>query len=321
MAFALSSSLKSFTGLRCLPHSDRFFSTPSTLLLPRHSLSTSVLTLSRRRNRNSQTSSSKPKKKKSSFVEYTREEDEEMNDDDALETLFNMLEEDLKNDKSLASDDDDDDISEEDFEKLQRELEAALGIGEDENDEDVNLLSSDAHDVEHENIEDDDEEEERPVKVKNWQMRRLARTLKNGRRRTSIKSLAAELCLDRAIVLELLRDPPPNLVMMSAALRDEPESTPLMAKAEPIEVIPMETSKVDDMNSESEKKVPVHVMRHSWTAQKRLKKNAMISSIVQVTNLPRKKVVKWFEDKRNEDGVPEQRLPYQRSAPEAVSSC
>lgn len=42
--------------------------------------------------------------------------------------------------------------------------------------------------------------------------------------------------------------------------------------------------------------------------------NAMVSSIVSVTNLPRKKVVEWFEDKRNEDGVPKNRLPYQRSA-------
>ncbi|KAK7322514.1 hypothetical protein VNO77_25897 [Canavalia gladiata] len=44
--------------------------------------------------------------------------------------------------------------------------------------------------------------------------------------------------------------------------------------------------------------------------------NAMISSIVHVTNIPRKKVVKWFEDRRSEEGVPDHRLPYQRSVPE-----
>lgn len=44
----------------------------------------------------------------------------------------------------------------------------------------------------------------------------------------------------------------------------------------------------------------------------------MISSIVHVTNLPRKKVVKWFEDKRSEEGVPEHRAPFQRSDPESV---
>lgn len=48
--------------------------------------------------------------------------------------------------------------------------------------------------------------------------------------------------------------------------------------------------------------------------------NTMISSIVQVTNLPRKRVVKWFEDKRAEDGVPANRLPFQRSAPGTVFS-
>lgn len=45
--------------------------------------------------------------------------------------------------------------------------------------------------------------------------------------------------------------------------------------------------------------------------------NAMISSIVHVTNIPRKTVIKWFEDKRTEEGVPDQRLPYQRSIVES----
>lgn len=49
--------------------------------------------------------------------------------------------------------------------------------------------------------------------------------------------------------------------------------------------------------------------------------NTMIGSIVHVTNLPRKRVVKWFEDKRAEEGVHDNRLPYQRSVtsvPESV---
>ncbi|KAJ4950200.1 hypothetical protein NE237_027032 [Protea cynaroides] len=36
-----------------------------------------------------------------------------------------------------------------------------------------------------------------------------------------IKSLAAELCLDRVMVLVLLCEPPPNLVLTSAALPDK----------------------------------------------------------------------------------------------------
>lgn len=46
----------------------------------------------------------------------------------------------------------------------------------------------------------------------------------------------------------------------------------------------------------------------------------MISSIVQVTNLPRRRIVKWFEDKRAEEGVPERRKPFQRSDPKTVFS-
>lgn len=48
--------------------------------------------------------------------------------------------------------------------------------------------------------------------------------------------------------------------------------------------------------------------------------NAMISNIVHVTNLPRKRVVKWFEDKRTEDEVPDRRVPYQRLTPETAST-
>lgn len=48
--------------------------------------------------------------------------------------------------------------------------------------------------------------------------------------------------------------------------------------------------------------------------------DAMISSIVQVTNLPRRRIVKWFEDKRAEEGVPECRKPFQRSEPKTVFS-
>ncbi|KAF2303863.1 hypothetical protein GH714_023945 [Hevea brasiliensis] len=75
--------------------------------------------------------------------------------------------------------DDDDDISEADFDKLQGALEKALRVTDDD---DVEILSSAVDDFEDGNA-DKEEEEERPI-----------------------KSLAAELCLDRAVVLELLRD-------------------------------------------------------------------------------------------------------------------
>ena len=60
-----------------------------------------------------------------------------------------------------------------------------------------------------------------------------------------VKSLAAELCLDRAVVLDLLRDTPLNLVMMSAALPDEPAPTLVMLETLPIEIVPEETGNVN----------------------------------------------------------------------------
>ncbi|XP_038700466.1 protein OVEREXPRESSOR OF CATIONIC PEROXIDASE 3-like isoform X1 [Tripterygium wilfordii] len=344
---ALASSLiKTSMALQCLPasHSERLFVNrhrPATnLVLPPHLPPRHVLAFSRRRTNNSAvtSSSSSPKKKKCGFQcrqqSSPANEREEDVDEDAFEALFDILEEDLKNDG--ASVDDDEDISEEDLEKLQRELEEAFGDIDDEG-----RLNSASGDMGREdNAEEDSEkheEEEEPLKLKNWQLRRLARALRTGRRKTSIKSLAAELCLDRAVVLELLRDPPPNLVMMSAALPDH-ESAPTILEPEtkPVLTVPEEGA-MDTVKSETEEKLPVHVRQQRWFAQKRLKKvqvetlervyrrtkrptNAIINSIVQVVNLPRKKVVKWFEDKRTDEGVPDRRLPYQRSVSESVFS-
>ncbi|XP_042454470.1 protein OVEREXPRESSOR OF CATIONIC PEROXIDASE 3-like [Zingiber officinale] len=269
------------------------------------------------------------------------EEDGDNIDEDALEALFAQLEEDLKNDNLLSDDfDDDDDITEEDMAMLEQELEEAFGdVEEDE----ISGISPGSESLDSE--EDDDEE--RQPKLKNWQIRRLARALKIGRRKTSIKNLAAELGLERAFVLELLRDPPPNILLLSASLPDETIQTfdsssrspydirqTLEPESEPMES-PLTTSV--DVKSKPEKDLPVHVMQKRWLMQKRLKKvhietlervysrtkrptNAMISSIVHVTNLPWKRVSKWFEDKRLEDGVPIQRVPYRRSSSESIST-
>ncbi|KAK1306668.1 hypothetical protein QJS10_CPA10g00393 [Acorus calamus] len=186
---------------------------------------------------------------------------------------------------------------------------------------------------------DEDDEEVRTPKLKNWQLRRLASALKIGRRKTSIKSLAAELGLDRDLVLELLRDPPPNLLLMSASLPDKVVPTLLEPEKSTVSFPPTTLSEEPEISTIEPKviKAPVHVMRGKWAMQKRLKKvqveilekvyartkrptRTMISSIVHVTNLPWKKVVKWFEDKHIEDGVPDKRFPYQRSVPETIST-
>ncbi|KAG2274159.1 hypothetical protein Bca4012_046452 [Brassica carinata] len=309
---------------------------PFLLSLPTHRTSRSVLVFGRGKNRKgfvSSSSSSPKKNKKKNFGGG-----EEAEEDDPFEALFNLLEEDLNNDKSSI---DDEEISEEDLDRLAAELAEVLGGGDDVDDIDLfGSVTSDVADDEEEDghddggIEDDDddseEEDERRVKLKNWQLRRLAYALKAGRRKTSIKNLAAELCLDRSYVLELLRDPPPKLLMLSATLPDE--KPPVAAPENSSPPDPMESSSAEDAVEvkpvEKVKEEAVHVMQQRWSAQKRVKKahietlekvyrrskrptNAVVSSIVQVTNLPRRRVLKWFEDRRAEDGVPEKRAPYQ----------
>ncbi|KAG6423419.1 hypothetical protein SASPL_113815 [Salvia splendens] len=243
-----------------------------------------------------------PKKKnKKKIAKKEVGEDDDL-DEDAFEALFRQLEEDLKND-GLDGEEDDEDVSEEDLAKLEKELAEAL--------------------------EDDD----------------LLVALGSAALGGVIKNLATDLCMDRAVVLKLLRDPPPDLVILSATLPDKPTKRtkdPVEKQEEPVALETTAKTIKDpvEMTMDAEKpkveaKTPVHVMQSNWTARKRLKKvhietleevyrrskrptNAMISSIVHVTNLPRKRIVKWFEDKREEDGVPEQRVPYEPRASEST---
>ena len=93
-----------------------------------------------------------------------------------------------------------------------------------------------------------------------------------------IKNLAAELCLDRALVLQMLCDPPPNLLMLSAALPDAPAPKKSVPEPEPEETIveaTVETVFETDTDAavvEAAVKVPVHVRQQKFSAQKRLKK-------------------------------------------------
>lgn len=116
---------------------------------------------------------------------------EEAEEDDPFEALFNLLEEDLNNDKSSI---DDEEISEEDLDRLAAELAEVLGGGDDVDGIDLfGSVTSDVADADDEEDDDDDdseEEDERPVKLKNWQLRRLAYALKAGRRKTSVSSFA-----------------------------------------------------------------------------------------------------------------------------------
>ncbi|CAN6220893.1 unnamed protein product [Urochloa humidicola] len=260
------------------------------------------------------------------------ETEDDMDDDDengALEALFKQLEEDLAND-DLSVDDDDDEISEEDMAKFEKELaEAIEDVGGVDESTGSSLLSSGDY------VNDEQIDGGKGPELKTWQLRRLARALKIGRRKASIKNLAGELGLDRALVIELLRNPPPKLLFMSDSLPDEAPSKPEVKEVEP----PSSTAvdEVDATGIEPQVELPVHVMSAEWSARKRLKKvqletlervylrskrptNAMISSIVQVTNLPRKAIVKWFEDRREQDGVPDHRVAFKRSLSETIAS-
>ncbi|XP_006656208.1 protein OVEREXPRESSOR OF CATIONIC PEROXIDASE 3 [Oryza brachyantha] len=248
-------------------------------------------------------------------------------DDDALEALFKQLEEDLKND-DLSVEDDDEGISEEDMARFEQELAEAIGdIGDVNESAGGSFSGSESY-----GNDEQTDETERP-ELKNWQLKRLARALKIGRRKTSIKNLAGELGLDRTLVIELLRNPPPKLLLMSDSLPEEDPSKPEIKEIEPSPVV--HAGDVTETKPHAE--LPIHVKCAEWSAQKRLKKvqletlervysrtkrptNTMISSIVQVTNLPRKTIVKWFEDKREQDGVPDHRLAFKRSVPETITS-
>lgn len=85
----------------------------------------------------------------------------------------------------------DDDISEEDLAKLERELEEALKddelLGEiasianekiGSEDEDEEVVADDDN--------EDDKDEELPVKLKNWQLKKLGYALRRGRRKTNV---------------------------------------------------------------------------------------------------------------------------------------
>ncbi|CAN8256656.1 unnamed protein product [Cochlearia groenlandica] len=354
-------ALPSFSGVafRLRPPSssgfsvDRFLSpnrnatVPFGISLPLRPSSRSVVVSARGKNRKgfAPSSSSSPKKKKKNNNNKKIFEGE----DDPFEALFNLLEEDLKNDKSTL-DDDDKEISEEELDALAAQLAEALGGGEDDVDDGIDLFGSVTNDAvvvddeddggggeenddeDEEEEEEEEEEDERPSKLKNWQLRRLAYALKAGRRKASIKTLAAELCLERAYVLELLRDPPPKLLMLSATLPDEkpPVPAPDNSSRDPVPVEPSSRGEeiAEAKPEEKVKDEAVHVMQQKWSSQKRVKKahietlekvyrrskrptDAVVSSIIQVTNLPRKRVLKWFEDKRAEEGVPHKRAPYQ----------
>jgi hypothetical protein len=110
--------------------------------------------------------------------------DDDDDDDDyegGLEALFKQLEEDLKNDDISVDDDDDEEISEEDMARFEQVLAEAIGDIEGADEPAVDSASGSIVD----GSDEVTDAVERP-ELKNWQLKRLARALKIGRRKTSV---------------------------------------------------------------------------------------------------------------------------------------
>ncbi|KAH7283012.1 hypothetical protein KP509_35G056700 [Ceratopteris richardii] len=197
-----------------------------------------------------------------------------------------------------------------------------------ESSEDNNIQSDfELHEDDDEGFTDDDYEELRTVALQKWQLRKLAAAVELGRRKVNIKSLAAELKLDRDDVIYFLKNPPPELLMALGEI--EGDNDPAETDSDQGQVDPyseksfdsgVDTSGKDsELNDTKEEKQKAFGPR-DWYNGKRIKKanmmtlqrvfkrtnwptNSMIESLVQATHLPRARILEWFEEERSKSGV------------------
>ena len=80
--------------------------------------------------------------------------------------------------------------------------------------------------------------------------------------------------------------------MMSLSIPDEPTATVTPLEIKPREIVREETS-MDPPESGTKAKVPVHVMQHKWSAQKRLKK-AQVDTLEKVYRRSKRPTVSKF---------------------------
>lgn len=287
------------------------------------------------------------RKQKSKIVE---DDDDDAAAEKALEALFAQLEKDLNSEEEDDDGGGADDVqfTDEELAQMTKELEAAfsemnLEGGEDEQTGLVDMVMTDGvysnspdaakgsiqkipkqeyeDDDDDEEFEDEDDDEQREVPLEKWQIRKLAAAAEKGRRNVNVKSLAAELGMDRADVLSFLKDPPPELVLMTAQWDREDEEAAAIPQAEfefTVDVVS------EAPTTATARKQPVSPpptpsggpqVPRSWHGNKRLKKehiatfervyrqssrpsNAMVENLVNLTHVPRKKILQWFDDKR-----------------------
>ncbi|MCO5557201.1 hypothetical protein L7F22_010761 [Adiantum nelumboides] len=155
-----------------------------------------------------------------------------------------------------------------------------------------------------------------------------------------IKSLAAELKLDRDDVIFFLKNPPPELLMAVSVIEENAdEDNKLVTDEAEVDADfgTMDGSVTallnDDLHMQKarETQKPTYGPR-DWYKGKRLKKtnlmtlqrvykrtrrptNTMIESLVHVTHLPRARILEWFEEERVRSGVERPPSPRQDASP------
>ncbi|KAI5060301.1 hypothetical protein GOP47_0024721 [Adiantum capillus-veneris] len=201
------------------------------------------------------------------------------------------------------------------------------GTGKDRDDDEEEADFELADDAD-EDSSDDEFEEPRIVNLQKWQLRKLAAAVELGRRKVNIKSLAAELKLDRHDLIYFLKNPPPELLMAVSALEENadednesvPDQADVGADIEKTDVsVTVSVNDDQDMNKPTETQKPTYGPR-DWYKGKRIKKtnlltlervyqrsrrptNSMIESLVQATHLPRSRILEWFEEQRARSGA------------------
>eukprot|EP01018_Ginkgo_biloba_P006489 Gb_32631 [translate_table: standard] len=215
------------------------------------------------------------------------EGDEDSLGEDALEALFSMLEKDLELGE-VVGDNGDDVITDEEAARFEEELQAALSDLED--DDEAQTRQRNTYDDKHlSDVPSDDDQEIADIgtllakeredlisKLENWQLQKLAAALELGRRKISVsfkpevKSLAVDLGLDRGLVLDLLRDPPPKLLLVDGFMPEKDNVGSSGSKSKPLETASPTLAEVEQTNIKTED--PVYVTQMGWNRKKRMKK-------------------------------------------------
>ncbi|XP_024540144.1 protein OVEREXPRESSOR OF CATIONIC PEROXIDASE 3-like [Selaginella moellendorffii] len=163
----------------------------------------------------------------------------------------------------------------------------------------------------------------RVVKLEKWQLRKLRDALDVEKSQLKVKALAGETGLDRRDVLTFLRDPPPELIELIDSISDK--------ESDEEEDKPEDQTGTQEQDSEAgkEENDSPRVERiglpgdtqgtgpKAWYGKKRIRKEhletfekvfqrtkrptgALIQNIVELTHVPRKRVLDWFENRRQE---------------------